>query len=144
MMTKRDLKTIERMQCGALAGLFAQTFAYPFEVTRRRMQTIGIVPMSGKEAATSVLGMNSGRAGSAHQPMTMLGTMKALFEEQGIRGFVKGVTMNWMRGPIAFSISFTIFDLIQHFMETDAERNLRLPSKLRESKQTSNSNNSTQ
>ena len=130
MLTKRDLTTIERMQCGAISGLFAQTFAYPFEVTRRRMQTIGIVPMSGKEAATSALGMNSGRAGTVHSPMNMYGTMKALYEEQGMRGFFKGVTMNWMRGPIAFSISFTIFDLIQQVMETEAERNLRLPSRL--------------
>ena len=136
MMTKRDLTTIERMQCGALAGLFAQTFAYPFEVTRRRMQTIGVAPLCGKEAATSALGMNSGQAGEA-KPQNMLGTMRVLYHEQGMRGFFKGVTMNWMRGPVAFSISFTIFDLIQGVFETDEERELRLPSKLRAKRQTS-------
>ena len=132
MMTKRDLTTIERMQCGAVSGLFAQTFAYPFEVTRRRMQTIGVVPMSGNESATSALGLKSGKAGTTHQPLNMIGTMRVLFEEQGMRGFYKGVTMNWMRGPIAFSISFTIFDIIQSLLETEAERNLRLPKKIRE------------
>jgi solute carrier family 25, member 42 len=128
MMTKRDLTTMERMQCGALAGLFAQTFAYPWEVTRRRMQTIGLAPLHGKEAATSLLGMNSG---TAHEAVSMLGTMRVLYEEQGMRGFFKGVTMNWIRGPVAFSISFTVFDLIQGVFETDEERELRLPSKLR-------------
>lgn len=131
-MTKRELTTIERMQCGAVSGLFAQTTAYPFEVTRRRMQTIGVVPMCGKESAASALGLEGGRAATAHQPMSMYGTMKVLFEEQGLRGFFKGVTMNWMRGPIAFSISFTIFDTVQGLMETESERNLRLPRKLRE------------
>jgi solute carrier family 25, member 42 len=130
IMTKRDLTTIERMQCGALSGLFAQTFAYPFEVTRRRMQTIGIVP--GKENATSSLGLHTGEAGIAQRPSNMYGTMSALYKEQGVRGFFKGVTMNWMRGPVAFSISFTVFDLIQGVLETEAERNLRLPSQLRE------------
>lgn len=125
-MTKRDLTTVERMQCGAVSGLFAQTFAYPFEVTRRRMQTIGVV----KESATSSLGLNAGEARG--KAMNMLGTMKVLYHEQGVRGFLKGVTMNWMRGPVAFSISFTMFDLIQGVFETDEERKLRLPSKLRE------------
>ena len=128
MMAKRDLTTIERMECGALAGLFAQTFAYPFEVTRRRMQTIGVAPLSGSEAATSALGFHSGQA---EKPLNMFGTMQVLYQEQGMRGFFKGVTMNWMRGPLAFSISFTIFDIIQGVFETDEERELRLPSKLR-------------
>ncbi|CAB9526245.1 Mitochondrial coenzyme A transporter SLC25A42 [Seminavis robusta] len=132
---KRDLTTIERMQCGALSGLFAQTCAYPFEVTRRRMQTIGVAPLAGSEAATSALGLNSGEAGTVRKPRSMLGTMRELYREQGARGFVKGVTMNWMRGPVAFSISFTIFDVIQGLLETESERALRLPSKLREKKQ---------
>lgn len=135
MMTNRDLTTVERMQCGAISGLLAQTCAYPFEVTRRRMQTIGVAPLHGKESATDALGIKSGRAGTAQNPMNMTGTMKVLLEEQGIRGFFKGVTMNWMRGPVAFSISFTIFDNIQHILETPEERNLRLPSKLREKKE---------
>ena len=95
------------------------------------MQTIGVAPLCGKEAATSALGLNSGQAGEAHKPMNMVGTMRVLYHEQGLRGFFKGVTMNWMRGPVAFSISFTIFDLIQHVFETEEERELRLPSKLR-------------
>lgn len=123
---------MERMQCGAVAGLFAQTFAYPFEVTRRRMQTIGIVPTTGKESATGVLGTSGGKTSTTPQALNMLGTMKMLFEEQGVRGFFKGVTMNWMRGPVAFSISFTVFDIIQSLVETEAERNLKLPKKLQE------------
>ena len=167
---------MEKLQCGALSGLFAQTLAYPLEVTRRRMQTIGIVPTSGSESAvinftgvtpqlkpsvdelpqvqlgqqqqpqqlrnqrlTSVGGCSGvpavatgGREGIGetmvgggnnapipsrqHKPPSMITTMRHLFEEQGLRGFFKGVSMNWVKGPIAFSISFTAFDTIDEWL----------------------------
>lgn len=134
-MTGRDLTTIERMQCGALSGLIAQTITYPIEVTRRRMQTIGIVATSGKDAAVDVVGKSSSRnqamenairAVTPDHPPRMSTIIKELYQEQGVHGFFKGVTLNWFKGPVAFSISFTCFDLIQSFLETDAERRFRL------------------
>jgi len=130
-MTGRDLTTIERMQCGALSGLFAQTITYPLEVTRRRMQTIGIVATSGEDAAVDVvgkaIGQNAGsktaiRTVAPDHPPSMSNIVKELYQEQGMRGFFKGVTLNWFKGPIAFSISFTCFDIIQSSLATDAER----------------------
>ena len=112
---------MEKMQCGALSGLVAQTLSYPLEVTRRRMQTIGILP-SG-QSAISELGVQE----TAGRPASMVTTMRLLFNEQGFRGMFKGVSMNWMKGPLAFSISFTVFDIIQTFVATDAERALRNP-----------------
>ena len=147
-ITGRDPTTIERLQCGALSGLFAQTLAYPLEVTRRRMQTIGIVPTSGVDSAVvnfsgvsqvkpSVDELQGDKAikqaepqqristAHHHKPPSMITTMRHLFEEQGIRGFYKGVSMNWVKGPIAFSISFTTFDTIQGWIETDYEREMK-------------------
>jgi hypothetical protein len=125
---------MERMQCGALSGLFAQTVAYPLEVTRRRMQTIGIVPTSGKDAAVDSLGSTRSKVGEAairtltpKRPPSMLAIVKELYAEQGVRGFFKGVSLNWFKGPIAFSISFTIFDTIQSATSTESERIARLP-----------------
>jgi hypothetical protein len=131
-----DITTIERMQCGALSGLFAQSLTYPLEVTRRRMQTIGIVATSGKDAAVDMVGAAHGRNPAAENairalvpdhPPSMATIVKELYQEQGVRGFFKGVTLNWFKGPIAFSISFTAFDVLQSFLETKEERRLRMP-----------------
>lgn len=100
------------------------------------MQTIGIVATSGKEAAVGMLGESKSKIPSTEaairslhpdHPPSMAFIMKELYQEQGMRGFFKGVSMNWFKGPIAFSISFTAFDAIQGLTETDDERKLRLP-----------------
>lgn len=120
-MKRRDLTTIERLQCGAFAGLVAQTVTYPIEVTRRRMQTLGLV---GSDTAFGNVGVTTQ---GPTRPPTLRETIQHLYREQGVRGFFKGVSMNWMKGPIAFSISFTTFDTVQQLMESESERALRLP-----------------
>ena len=124
MLTGRDLTTIERMQCGAFAGLFAQTSTYPMEVVRRRMQTFGLV---GNDTALSSVG--EAHARDLMKPPTIGKIIRDLYFEQGVRGFFKGVSMNWMKGPIAFSISFTAYDTVKMLMESDSERRLRLAGK---------------
>lgn len=57
-----------------------------------------------------------------HKPPSMMLTMQHLYEEQGMRGFFKGVSMNWIKGPVAFSISFTTFDILQGWAQTESER----------------------
>ena len=136
-ITGRDVTTMERLQCGAFSGLIAQTVTYPIEVTRRRMQTIGLVKKNDTALSTCLgdnKGTNSSTANttvkaSSHStamtphPPSLYSTITHLYNEQGIRGFLKGVSMNWMKGPIAFAISFTTFDHVQHILESPTERN---------------------
>lgn len=83
----------ERLAFGACAGLIGQSASYPLDVVRRRMQTAGV---------------------TGHTYGTILGTMKEIVSEEGvIRGLYKGLSMNWVKGPIAVGISFTTFDLTQ-------------------------------
>ena len=120
-MTGRDLTTIERMQCGAISGLFAQTMTYPLEVPRRRMQTLGIV---GTDTAFGNLGVQEKASAS---PPTLLCTIRNLYHEQGLRGFYKGVSMNWMKGPVAFSISFTAYDTVKGMLIKESDNPFRVP-----------------
>ncbi|KAK5859871.1 hypothetical protein PBY51_021391 [Eleginops maclovinus] len=83
----------ERLAFGACAGLIGQSASYPLDVVRRRMQTAGV---------------------TGHTYGTILGTMKDIVVEEGvIRGLYKGLSMNWVKGPLSVGISFTTFDITQ-------------------------------
>ncbi|XP_043846326.1 LOW QUALITY PROTEIN: mitochondrial coenzyme A transporter SLC25A42 [Dromiciops gliroides] len=83
----------ERMIFGACAGLIGQSASYPLDVVRRRMQTAGI-------------------KGQTYE--SILSTLQDIVREEGvIQGLYKGLSMNWLKGPIAVGISFTTFDLMQ-------------------------------
>ncbi|XP_036970554.1 mitochondrial coenzyme A transporter SLC25A42-like [Acanthopagrus latus] len=86
----------ERLAFGACAGLIGQSASYPLDVVRRRMQTAGVT-------------------GSSY--VTILGTMRAIVLQEGvIRGLYKGLSMNWLKGPIAVGVSFTTFDVTQSLL----------------------------
>jgi solute carrier family 25 protein 42 len=120
-MTGREVTTIERMQCGAFSGLIAQTITYPIEVTRRRMQVMGMV---GTDTAFGQLGAVGLKKGP-ELPPTIGVIIRSIYTEGGIYGFFKGVSLNWGKGPIAFGISFTMFDTIQRLLEPDHEKRQR-------------------
>ncbi|XP_077464075.1 mitochondrial coenzyme A transporter SLC25A42-like [Stigmatopora argus] len=88
--------TVERLAFGACAGLIGQSASYPLDVVRRRMQTAGVT-------------------GSASH--TILGTMREIVSHEGVlRGLYKGLSMNWLKGPVAVGISFTTFDLMHSLL----------------------------
>lgn len=86
----------ERLAFGACAGLIGQSASYPLDVVRRRMQTAGVT-------------------GSSYS--TIMGTMCEIVTQEGvIRGLYKGLSMNWVKGPIAVGISFTTFDVTHNLL----------------------------
>uniref|UniRef100_A0A672YY81 Solute carrier family 25 member 42 n=1 Tax=Sphaeramia orbicularis TaxID=375764 RepID=A0A672YY81_9TELE len=87
---------VERLAFGACAGLIGQSASYPLDVVRRRMQTAGVT-------------------GSSYS--TILGTMREIVTHEGVvRGLYKGLSMNWVKGPIAVGVSFTTFDITHNFL----------------------------
>ena len=83
---------VQRLGFGALAGLCGQSASYPLDVVRRRMQTDTLLK------------------GHAYYK-TMKTTTVYILHTEGIRkGLYKALLMNWVKGPIAVGISFTVYD----------------------------------
>ncbi|CAG2053623.1 unnamed protein product [Timema podura] len=81
---------------GAAAGLLGQSSSYPLDIVRRRMQTS---PLTGTHYRT------------------ILSTLRKVYRDEGIRrGFFKGLSMNWVKGPVAVGISFTTYDILKDFL----------------------------
>ena len=94
----RPITKTERMLFGAISGLVGQTVSYPFDVVRRRLQTAAVV-----------------RPNDTH--LGAIATARKIIREEGITsGLYKGVTMNWLKGPISVGVSFVTFDTLIIFI----------------------------
>ncbi|KAF5404771.1 Mitochondrial thiamine pyrophosphate carrier [Paragonimus heterotremus] len=92
------LKPLENLVCGAFAGILGQTASYPLDIVRRRMQ-------------------NALVTGHPEYLKSIRLTLRIVYSTEGLfRGLYKGVTLNWIKGPIASGISFTVFHQVQHFL----------------------------
>lgn len=91
--------TVISLAFGATAGVIGQSSSYPLDIVRRRMQTTGVT------------------AHCADRYLTIGTTLVKIYREEGfIGGFYKGLSMNWIKGPIAVGISFATYDHIRHFL----------------------------
>ena len=118
----------QSLASGAVAGLVGQSVAYPLDVVRRRMQADAVMlgaettaaSSSSSSSSSSSCGMKSSKVagvGSGYQGASMLATLRRISAEEGLRrGLFKGLSMNWIKGPIAVGISFSMYDVLKrHF-----------------------------
>lgn len=85
---KDEPNHLQRMGFGALAGLLGQSASYPLDVVRRRMQT-----------SEARLGMTET-------------IMRVIMDPAPFKSMYRGLSLNWIKGPISVGISFTTFDLL--------------------------------
>ena len=56
----------------------------------------------------------TGITGNDHVYKSIVGTLRHVFVNEGLKGgLYKGLSMNWIKGPIAVGVSFATFDLLQ-------------------------------
>ncbi len=90
LASDKDIPAYQRLMAGGFSGLVAQSLTYPLDIVRRRMQ---VTP----EKYTSI----------RH-------ALSEIYRAEGLRrGLYKGLTMNWIKGPIAVATSFTINDVVK-------------------------------
>lgn len=92
---QNDPSAVLKLSFGAVAGLLGQSSSYPLDIVRRRMQTAGVTNMTA--VYTSIFA-----------------TLRYVVRTEGVRrGLYKGLSMNWIKGPIAVGVSFTVFEHVQ-------------------------------
>nr|GLL37972.1 graves disease carrier protein [Ipomoea trifida] len=86
-----------RLSCGALAGLFGQTFTYPLDVVRRQMQVENL------------------QQGNARYRSTLDG-LSVIVREQGCRQLFAGLSINYIKIVPSVAIGFTAYDLMKAWL----------------------------
>jgi solute carrier family 25 protein 42 len=89
----KDITTMERLGCGALAGFVAQSATYPLDIVRRRMQTENMCWQKPRYSS-------------------IIESFRVIIREEGTRGLTKALSMNAVKGPIAVGVSFTTHDYL--------------------------------
>ena len=109
--TGEKASMLQKMACGALAGLVGQSFTYPLDIARRRMQTYTPKGISGSEHGAEAV---------PKQMLRMTEILVNVARNEGVKkGLFKGLSMNWIKGPISVSISFTTFDILKRLMKIE-------------------------
>ncbi|EME26170.1 mitochondrial carrier isoform 1 [Galdieria sulphuraria] len=100
--------TIVSLLCGACAGLVGQTFTFPLDVIRRRMQTIAMFRynIEAEHAVAYLPKRGFGR---------IIPALIHIIRHEGFFGMYKGLSVNYLKAAPAIAISFTTYDTLRHW-----------------------------
>ncbi|KAK9273864.1 hypothetical protein L1049_018676 [Liquidambar formosana] len=92
---------VMRLSCGALAGLFGQTFTYPLDVVRRQMQVENLQPTI---------------QGDARYRSTLEG-LATIVRNQGWRQLFAGLSINYIKIVPSVALGFTAYDTMKFWLQ---------------------------
>ncbi|XP_058068903.1 mitochondrial carrier protein CoAc1 [Magnolia sinica] len=100
-----------RLSCGALAGLFGQTFTYPLDVVRRQMQVQSM--------------QSSIQQGDPEFRSTMQG-LTTIVHRQGWRQLFAGLSINYVKIVPSVAIGFTAYDMMKSWLRVPPREKARV------------------
>ncbi|KAG1661016.1 hypothetical protein FOA52_005331 [Chlamydomonas sp. UWO 241] len=104
---ERDLSVATRLACGAFAGTFGQTVAYPFDVARRRLQ------VSGWAGAQK---LHASGTGQAVVYKGMVDCFSRTVREEGMRALFKGLAPNYVKVVPSIAIAFVTYEQVKEML----------------------------
>eukprot|EP00357_Protocruzia_adherens_P003540 CAMPEP_0115003356 /NCGR_PEP_ID=MMETSP0216-20121206/18565_1 /TAXON_ID=223996 /ORGANISM="Protocruzia adherens, Strain Boccale" /LENGTH=310 /DNA_ID=CAMNT_0002369151 /DNA_START=50 /DNA_END=982 /DNA_ORIENTATION=+ len=110
MMEKKNIKTnaILHFLMGACGNVIAQSVAYPCDVIRKKLQAENFYKIEGAADRSAVnLATKTGT-------FEMIGRV---MRNEGVRGFYKGIFVNFIKGPIASGITFSTVEMVTRFLK---------------------------
>lgn len=87
-----------KLACGSVAGLLGQTFTYPLDVVRRRMQVQRL------QASTSL------------QVKGTMGTLVMIVQKEGWKQLFSGLSINYLKVVPSVAIGFTVYDVMKAYL----------------------------
>lgn len=103
---ERELSVGARLGCGAIAGTFGQTVAYPFDVARRRLQ------VSGWQGAKQL----HASQGEAIVYRGMMDCFVRTVKEEGVQALFKGLAPNYVKVVPSIAIAFVTYEQVKEML----------------------------
>ena len=105
----QELDQITRLSLGMSAGLVAQSLTYPLDIVLRRLQVQRSQPSADHPS-------------SRPHYKSVSDAFVTIYRTEGLaNGLFKGLAMNWIKGPIATGVSFTVNDNLKTLFQQNGE-----------------------
>jgi hypothetical protein len=96
-----EVAPMTKLLLGGLAGAIGQTVSYPWDVIRRRMQTMGFAPGTPEVNYTG-----------------SVSTMRFIIRTEGWRALYKGISINFLKVCPSVAIAFTSYEWIKSSLQS--------------------------
>ncbi|KAK4741233.1 hypothetical protein SAY87_024821 [Trapa incisa] len=106
LVEDNELSVTTRLACGAVAGTFGQTVAYPLDVIRRRMQMVG-----WRDASSVVTG--DGKSKASLEYTGMVDAFRKTVRHEGFRALYKGLVPNSVKVVPSIAIAFVTYEAVK-------------------------------